>query len=52
MKPVSNWSLEQFGGTTDYLDVIVAVVVEVENTEEFRIGRDVNVFGVEEALTE
>ena len=36
----------------NYLDVVVAVVVEVEDTEEFGIGRDVDVVGVEETLAE
>jgi len=34
------------------LDVVVAVVVEVEDAEELRVGRNVDVLGVEEAFAE
>ena len=41
-----------FGFIIVYLDVIVAVVVEIENTEELRVGRDVNLIGVDQSLAE
>ena len=35
-----------------YLNVIVAVVVQVEGTEEFRVYRDVDIVGVDHSFAE